>query len=102
MRPLHTGPTPDADELRLMMAATGPDPTDPVYAWARGYLAGYDTGHAHGRAAGHDEHTSRCEPYWTELVRQAGRRAERAGASKAWDESVRRGENPSGKVDQDA
>lgn len=62
-----------------------------LLAWVRGYLAGHDAGFADGRAAGHDEHHSRCEPYWEALVRQAGRVADRAGRAKDWRDAVLRG-----------
>lgn len=65
-----------------------------LLAWARGFIAGYDAGHYDGRADGHDEHHSRCEPFYEQLVKQAGRVSTRAGNAKAWREAVLKGECP--------
>jgi hypothetical protein len=57
--------------------------------WTAGWLAGYESGEIVGRAAGHDEHGSRCIEYYAELVRMSGRVSEAAGRSKAWNEQHR-------------
>ena len=62
-----------------------------LLAWVRGFIAGHDAGFYDGRAAGHDEHHSRCEPFYEQLVHQAGRRADRAGNAKAWRDAVKKG-----------
>lgn len=67
-------------------------PDEPeLTAWVRGFIAGHDAGFYDGRAAGHDEHHSRCEPFYEQLVHLAGRRAEQAGHAKAWRDAVLKG-----------
>ena len=81
------------DGTNAMERVTLPDEPQ-LLAWVRGYMAGHDAGFADGRAAGHDEHHSRCAPYWEALVKQAGRVSTRAEQAKRWREAVLRGECP--------
>jgi hypothetical protein len=70
-----------------------------LIAYARGWLHGYERaytdGHVDGMEAAHE--------HWTECVRRANKRSERAGAAKEWRAAVLRGENPmAGKHADDA
>lgn len=61
-----------------------------LMAYARGWLDGYERAYADGHADGADA----AAKHWTECVRRANRRSERAGHAKEWRAAVLRGENP--------
>jgi hypothetical protein len=91
-------PQPPARHHEVLAPDDLPPGDDALMAYARGWLHGYERAYTDG----HTDGMNAAHEHWTECVRRANKRSERAGAAKEWRAAVLRGENPGGAVHEQA